>query len=75
MSMSMFIVVVVCDLHISIIESEYHLRQAQRTDLSPWRQFHNLPEVPGHGSLCIPPGPCAIAKTQADMIKTVSNET
>lgn len=48
----------------------HHLRQARRTDLSPWRQFHNLPEVPGHGSWCTLPGPYAVTKTQADMIQT-----
>lgn len=68
--MSMSVFVVVRDRHVSIIESQHHLRQAQRTDLSPWRQFHNLPEVPGHGSLCILPGPCAVAETQADVIQT-----
>lgn len=44
-------VAVGCDLH-----------PAQRTGLSPWRQFHNLPEVPGRGSLCTLPGPCAKCK-------------
>lgn len=36
------------------------LRQARKTGPSPWRQFHNLLEVPGRGSSCTPPGPCAI---------------
>lgn len=64
-----------CDLQTWIIYSEHHLRQARRTDLSLWRQSHNLHEAPGHGSSCILPGPCAIAKRQAYMIQTVSNET
>lgn len=51
----------------------HHLHQAQRTDLSPWRQFHSLPEEPGRGSLCTPPGPCAVNKTQADMSQTAQN--
>lgn len=48
----------------------HYLRQARRTDLAPWRQFHNLPEVRGHGSSCTLPGPCAITETQADMTQT-----
>lgn len=39
-----------------------HLRQAQRTNLYPWRQFHNLPEAPGRESWCTLPGPYAITK-------------
>lgn len=51
----------------------HRLRQAQRTDLSPWRQFHNLPEVPSHGSSCTPPGPFAITKTQTEVTQTDSS--
>lgn len=49
------------------IYSKNHLRQAQRTDLSPWRQSHNLHEVPGHGFSCTRQDPCATAKTKADI--------
>lgn len=52
-----------------IIQSLLYLRQARRKDLSPWRQFHNQPEVQGHVSWCIRPGPCAIAKIQARVIQ------
>lgn len=53
----------------------HHLHQAQRRDLAPWRQFHNLPEVPGHGSLCTLPSPYAITKKQADMIQALETQT
>lgn len=57
---------------VAVVTERLHLHQAQRTDLSPSKQFHNLPEVPSHGSSCTLLGPYAVTTNKYQRIISTS---